>query len=202
MLTFSGTAGQKVNLSMTNATFYWMAWSNVYVYIYNPDGSALASLDLNGQSTALIDTLTLASTGTYTVVLDPPDTRAGSVTFTLNEIPPDVTGTITPGGPSVTLSNTVGGQNIRATFDGTAGQQVNLNITGNTFPFIAYAGAYGSYVSFLKPDGTSMFDVPMNGSPSGSTGTLMLPVTGTYTVFYNAQGMDTGQMTFTLNTVP
>ncbi|MBD0369821.1 MAG: IPT/TIG domain-containing protein [Pyrinomonadaceae bacterium] len=304
VLTFSGTAGQRVNLSMTNGSFYWMAWSNVYVYLYNPDGSALASLDLNGQTTALIDTLTLGSTGTYTIILDPPDTRTGGVTFTLNDVPPDVSGTITPGGPSVTKSNTVGGQNIavtfdgtagqrvslntviqgftrwpyvsiykpdgnrlvgpangyidaltlpvtgtykilgdpfdletgqmtftlydvvdvtgtitpggssvtstvttpgqniRLTFDGTAGQQVNLGISGNTFPFIAYAGAYGSYVSVLKPDGVSMFDVPMNGSSSGSTGTLTLPATGTYTVFYNAQGMDTGQMTFTLNTVP
>jgi hypothetical protein len=305
VLTFSGTAGQRVNLSMTNGSFYWMAWSNVYLYLYNPDGSTLATVDLNGQATSFIDTVTLNATGTYTIVLDPPDTRTGGITFTLNDVPPDVAGTITPGGPSVTKSNTVGGQNIaitfsgtagqrvslytalgqgfgrwpyvsiykpdgnrlvgpanayidavtlpvtgtytilgdpfdletgqmtftlydvvdvtgtitaggpsvtsavtspgqniRLTFEGTAGQQVNLNITGNTFPFIAYAGQYGSYVSFLKPDGVSMFDVPMNGSPSGSTGTLTLPVTGTYTVFYNAQGMDTGQMTFTLNTVP
>lgn len=304
VLTFSGTAGQRINLSMTNATFYWMAWSNVYVYIYNPDGSGLASVDLNGQSTALFDTLTLGFTGTYTVILDPPDTRTGSVTFTLNDIPPDVTGTITPGGPSVTLSNTAGGQNIRATFDGTAGQrislytaiqgfaswpyvylykpdgnrlvgpvnayidavtlpvtgtytilgdpfnadtgqmtftlynvvdvtgpitpggasvtstvstpgqnialifqgtagqQVNLNVSGNTFPFIPYAGEYGSYVSLLKPDGTALANIPINGMASGSTGTVTLPATGTYTIFYDAKNMDTGQMTFTLNTVP
>ncbi|HEY0319837.1 MAG TPA: IPT/TIG domain-containing protein [Pyrinomonadaceae bacterium] len=190
--TFDGTAGQRVSLYTAIQGF--ASWP--YVSIYKPDGNRLA-----GPVNAYVDAVTLPVTGTYTILGDPFNADTGQMTFTLYNVV-DVTGAITAGGPSVSSAVTTPGQNIQLTFEGTAGQQVNLNITGNTFPFIPYAGEYGSYVSFLKPDGVSMSNVPMNGYSSGSTGTLTLPVTGTYTIYYDAKNMDTGQMTFTLSTVP
>src|SRR5919201_192293 len=44
----------------------------------------------------------------------------------------DVTATITPGGPSVTVTISAANDNARITFDGTAGQRVFVNLSGTT----------------------------------------------------------------------
>jgi hypothetical protein len=57
--------------------------------------------------------------GTYTILVDPQGTALGGATLTLYDVPPDVLGTMSPGGVSVTVSiGPVPGQNARLMFEG------------------------------------------------------------------------------------
>jgi predicted small integral membrane protein len=202
-LTFSGTAGQRIYLSAPNSTYPQTEW----VYIYKPDANGNASTSSgniysNVWSTgSYSDTLTLPTTGTYTIYLNPNRSDTGSMTFHLISVPSDVTGTISIDGADATLTTTAIGQNGSLTFSGTAGQRIYLSAPNSTY-------AQTEWVYIYKPDA--------NGNPSTSSGniynnvwttgsysdTLTLPTTGTYTIFLNPNRSDTGSMTFHLISVP
>ena len=193
-LTFSGTAGQRVALQLSSSTF--TGCLAVRDFVKKPDGTTLASLDLCSGS-GFIDTVVLPVTGTYTILIDPQGTTTGSQTLTLYNVPADVTGTITPGGSSVTVTTTVAGQNGTLTFSGTAAQRVSLRITSST-----YTGCIAVTNTIKKPDGTNLTSGSLCGSTSGFFDTLVLPVTGTYTILIDPQGTNTGSETLTLYDVP
>ena len=115
LYTFSGTAGQQVSLNIMSSTY--PGCLSLSARILKPDGSTLGSNSTCG-STLLVDSLKLASTGTYTVVIDPQGTSTGSANVVLNTFN-DVTGTITAGTP-ITATTTTVGQNALYTFSGTA----------------------------------------------------------------------------------
>jgi YD repeat-containing protein len=177
-LTFEGIAGQQVSLKIDEATDGYTS-----VYIYNPDGTVLSSVWATG-STAFIDTKTLSAPGTHTILVDPNDSATGSVTLTLYDVV-DVTGTITIGGPPVTVTTTAPGQNARVTFEGTAGQQITVRVTNNTMGTVT--------VTLLQPDGTSLTS-STSSSSSFNLATQTLPVTGTYTISIDPSGTNTGSM--------
>ena len=127
--TFSGTAGQRISLKMTAVTIGTSSCCSTKVSILNPDGSTLVAPTFVGTSGGFIDVKTLATTGTYSIFVDPQTTDIGSMTLTLNDVPADVTATITPGGAPVTVTTTVSGQNALVTFNGTASQRISLNLT-------------------------------------------------------------------------
>jgi YD repeat-containing protein len=190
LYTFSGTSGQQITVNITNSTF--AGCLGLTARVLNPDGSTLGSNSTCG-STLLLDSLTLGSTGTYTVVIDPQGTATGSATVLLSSFS-DITGTITPGTP-VTVTTTAIGQNARYTFTGAAGQQVSINMSGST-----YIGCNAVVASIVKPDGTTLGSA---GICNGSTGFLdsqTLPAAGTYTVRVDPQGTTTGSVTVLLNT--
>src|SRR5204862_7516883 len=91
--TFSGTAGQQISVNVTNSTY--SGCLALTVRILNPDGSTLGSTSTCGSS-LFVDSLTLASTGTYTVVIDPGGTATGSATVLLTTFN-DIVGAIMPG---------------------------------------------------------------------------------------------------------
>jgi uncharacterized protein YhfF len=182
MLLFEGTAGQRVSLHMTGVTI-----SLSFITIYKPDGSVLVTGSAN-TSGGFIDTQTLPVDGTYTILIDPSNTATGNMTLTLYNVV-DFTGTITPGGPAVTVTTTIPGQNAKLTFSGTAGQR--MSIKGSTT-----IGACWS-VGLIKPDGTEQTSLFSCGS------TLFidpqtLEVSGTYTVLVDPSGAATGQATINL----
>jgi hypothetical protein len=177
--TFTGTAGQRVSLEITGVTVA------CDVSIRKPDGSNLvAPRYIVG--TNFIDTVTLPVGGTYTIVFDPRVQGTGSVTLRLYDVPPDPTVSLTIGGPAVTVTTTVPGQNARATFSGSAGTAISLVLSGVTIA--------QSDVSILKPDGSTLV-APQYVTTSGRTISTTLPVTGTYTVFVNPRTNLTGSMT-------
>jgi YD repeat-containing protein len=187
--TFSGTTGQQVSLTVTNATY--PGCGGFSVSILKPDGTTLSST-FSCSSTAFLDSVTLPVTGTYTVFFDPSGAGTGSATMVLNTFT-DISGTITPGTP-VTVTTTVAGQNARYTFSGTTGQQVSLSVTNATYP-----GCGGFSVSILKPDGTTLSST-FSCSSTAFLDSVTLPVTGTYTVFFDPSGTGTGSATIVLNT--
>src|SRR5439155_25613224 len=126
-LTFSGTAGQRVSLAVTQSTL-----SSETVSIVNPDGTTLASVKPLGTANGFIDTKVLPVTGTYTILIQPLGTGTGSVTLTLYNVPADASGSTTPGGSAVSVSVGTPGQGAQVTFAGVAGRRISLLVSHET----------------------------------------------------------------------
>ena len=65
-LTFSGTTGDRVSLSITNVSI-----ASSWVSIQNPDGSTLVSQTAVFTTGKFVDTVSLPQTGTYSIVRPP-----------------------------------------------------------------------------------------------------------------------------------
>jgi hypothetical protein len=126
--TFSGTANQRVSLNLTSVSVGSSGTCRLKVYIYKPDASTLASNTCVSTAGAFIDTQTLPSTGTYSILVDPIDDKTGSVTLTLYDVPADDTGSMSINGGSVTTTLSTPGQNGTRTFSGTSSQAVTPTI--------------------------------------------------------------------------
>jgi hypothetical protein len=171
-VTFSATLNQRVSVKLTDSTY-----GSAKVTWRKPDGTALfsPSLAISPLGTFLIPR-TLTTAGTYTLFIDPQFADTGSVNVQVFNVPPDLSGAITPGTPlHVAIDNP--GQNALYTFTGTAGQRLSLDVQNVTFEKAA--------VSVLKPDGTLLYS-PATTVMSGGTGfhepNPLLPVGGTYKV--------------------
>ena len=184
LVVFDGVAGQKISLQMTGVTI-----SSSAVTILNPNGTTLASAGSVGTGGGFIDTQTLGTTGTYTIVVDPASTNTGSLTLNLFNIV-NVAATITPGG-TTPITIVTPGQNAEVTFTGASGQHVSLNVSSVTI-----AGTTDYTVK--KPDGSTL----TSGSFGTSGGFLeipYLPIAGTYTILVDPSGTSTGNVSLTLN---
>ncbi|MBR8279072.1 beta strand repeat-containing protein [Burkholderia vietnamiensis] len=190
-LTFSGTAGQRVSLLMTNSSFPGCLWTSLS--LNGPDGSHLAGSNLCSNS--FLGVVTLPSSGTYTIAAYPNAGSIGSITFQLYNVPSDPTATITPGGSPVTLGTTVPGQNMSLTFSGTAGQRVSLLTTNSSFPGCLWTSLY-----LNGPDGAHL--AGSNLCSGSFVGAITLPTTGTYTIAAYPNAGSTGSATFQLYDVP
>ena len=190
-LTFSGTAAQRISLTISGALLSNCA----YVSIVNPDSTLLLNNVFTCGSTYFSDVLTLPASGTYTIKLNPSGTTTGSATFTLYNIPADPTGTITIGGSPVTLTTTAPGQNASLTFSGTAAQRISLTISGALLSNCAY-------VSIVNPDSTLLLNNVFTCGSTYFSDVLTLPASGTYTIRLNPSGTTTGSATFTLYNIP
>jgi hypothetical protein len=195
-LTFSGTAGQRVSALVSDADY-----GSAKLKILNPDATQLFSPALAfGHGGNFLEPKTLPATGTYTVVVDPGLTAAGSATVQLFIVSPDSTGTITactslPCTATAT-STTSAGQNARLTFNGTAGQRISV-LAGNS--------TYGMpvKVSVLKPDASQLFNPSLTVGGFDAFGDVQtLDATGTYTIFVDPQWADSGSIELQLYTVP
>jgi RHS repeat-associated protein len=198
-LTFTGTANQRVSLLLSNGSFGSGACTSGRgrLAILKPDGSTLGAADMCPVTTFL-DTVTLPTDGTYTVLLDLDDALTGSGTLTLYSVT-DVTGPISAGSAGVPVSITTPGQNVRLTFTGTAGQRVSLSLTNGSFGSGACTSARGK-LAILKPDGSTLGKADMCPTTT-FVDTLTLPVDGTYTVLLDPDGALTGAGTLTLHSV-
>ena len=162
--------------------------------ILKPDGSALGNNRFIGPGTTFLDTTSLPTAGTYTIVLDPNGASMGTATLQVYDVPPDAGGPITPGGAPVTMATTVPGQNGRLTFAGTAGQRVSLKISNVTYS--------AATAQLLDPSGNAVGGSVLFGTGGGFVDTRTLPSTGTYSLTVDPPNMTTGQAIFTVYNVP
>ena len=190
--TFSGMAGQNLNLAWTGSTFagYWS-----YLYVYKPDGTPLISTNFGngGYSNGVLPLPTLPVAGTYIVFVSPFATSTGQVTLTLQ---PDATGTLSIDGAPTNIGLATG-QKGRYTFPGTTGQVLGLGVNGPTIS----SGLGWISVSVLNPDGSLLANC---GSyitlPGDKCGVLVLPANGTYTVLVApGGGAFTANLTLTVS---
>jgi hypothetical protein len=186
-LTFEGSGGQRVSLN-ASTTLSGTGTCRSLVALLNPDGSTLAQ-NTCPEDSGFLDTQHLPRAGTYTVLVDPGQ-NTGTVTLTLYNV--EDVGTLTEGGPPVTLAITTPGQRGRLTFYGYAQERVSVVLSAVTLG--------SGRVSVLQPDGRSLA-APQPLSPSGVTLTHRLPTTGTYTIVVDPQGANTGSVSVTLTQV-
>ncbi len=184
-LTFSGTAGQRLSLAYTSVTTGWPT----VISVLKPDGSGLSSAWTAGDGVQVLPVL--PSTGTYSILVDPGGSNTGSATFWLST---EVTGSISVGGSSASVTLSRPGQRARLTFSGTASQRVSMVLTGSAFPF-------WGWVSVLRPDESGL------GGTGPSNGNFMNPVTlattsSGYAVYVDPSGTATGSVTVQLYDVP
>jgi len=181
-LTFSGTAGQKVSLQGSNNTI-----GEGTLSIQNPDGTTLTSIAGLLPGSPFLDTKTLAATGSYTVVVDPINTQVGSISIRVYDVV-DLTGTITSGGPPVTVTTTTPGQNGLLTFAGTSGQVITIHLTNNSIGAVT--------LKLLKPDGSQLGTISGSGSFNLSNQTV--PTSGTYSIVVDPSGSNIGSLSISV----
>ena len=180
---------------MSNVTIGVSTCCSARVSILKPDGSTLVYATPVGRNGGFLDTKTLPVSGLYTILVDPQGTDLGSMTLTLYDVPPDLTGSIVAGGAPVSLTLApIPGQNALLRFDGTANQRVSLRLSNVT---IGVSTCCGARISMLKPDGTNLVPPVLVGT-FGATLNATLPVTGQYSILVDPQGANTGGITLTL----
>jgi len=188
-LTFSATAGQRVSLKIANSTY-----ASATAALLGPNGSAAGGSTFFGTTGGFVDARTLPTTGTYTLFVDPPYATTGSATITLYNVPPDATGTITPGGAAVMPNLSTPGQNAQYTFDGTAGQRISVKVGPSTMSM--------GYVSITGPTGAPVVSNTLFGMFDTFVDVRVLPATGKYTLTVDPYNDATGFAMVTLYDVP
>jgi RHS repeat-associated protein len=196
-LTFTGSAGDRVFVKGSAGSLSGLAYTMALV---DPSSTTLGSVLFLSNSSGVIDTTTLSSSGSYTIKLLPYSNTTGTVTVTLYAVPADATGPITAGGSSVAVTLSTPGQNGRLTFSGTAGDRVFLKATNGT---LSGDGTRATSARVLNPDGSALGSANyLCSGCSGFIDTHTLPSTGTYTVFVDPTDDTTGTVTVTLYSVP
>ncbi|OYT18555.1 MAG: hypothetical protein CCU26_16180 [Nitrospira sp. UW-LDO-01] len=183
--TFSGNSGQAVSLQLSEVTI-----RSGYVSILKPDGTPLGKPTSFAYAGAVADAQILPASGTYAVLIDPELNYTGSAKLALYNAP-DLTGTMMVDQVVATTTLTVPGQRALYTFNGTAGQWVNLGLTGVSIA--------SSTLSMLKPDGSTFASTTIGASGGSLDPSTALPETGTYTVVVDPVGNNTGSMTLALS---
>jgi YD repeat-containing protein len=197
ILTFTGTASQRVSIRGTNGMSGQIGITcDVDTVLRKPDGTTLASGCMEGSG--FIEPVTLPTTGTYSILVNPASTATGSLTVTLYDVPADVSGSITAGGSAVTVTTTTPGQNGVLTFSGTANQRISLRGTNGVSGQIGLTCDIDATIR--NPDGSTLATSCMEGS--GYIDATTLPTTGAYSILINPASTVTGSLTLTLYDVP
>ncbi len=187
--TFSGTAGQRVSLNVESSELIGG------ISVLKPDLSSLASTNMS-PSGGFLDTVVLPADGTYTIVVDPAGAQTGAATFVAYSVPADQTQAITAGGPLVTATTTVPGQNAYLTFTATAGQRITVLVENVN-------GLNPAKLDLQKVDGTHVIPAPLTVTSAGAwTQTVTLSAAGNYKILLDPQQANVGTADVTLFTVP
>ena len=194
-LTFSGTAGQRISVGMSDVTITGdPSGGRGLVSIYAPDGSTLLTPFQFGTVGDGTPSKVLPVGGTYSIYIDPYWANTGNVTITLSE---DLSPPTSINGAAPTLNLSRPGQNGWLTFSGTAGQRISVGMSGVTITGDPSGGR--GLVSILKPDGSALLNPFQFGIAGDGTPSKVLPVSGTYAIYIDPYRAYTGQVTITLS---
>jgi hypothetical protein len=160
--------------------------------LFNPNGTSIYYQNPGYGANALVDTMRLAVDGTYEIVLDPTDTQTGSVTFKVWSVPEDLSSPMIIGGGPVPVIITSPGQNANVAFQGTAGDRVQLAVSGATMG--------GGWVLW-QPDGSAL-TWQIAGYGLNAVTTVTLPQTGTYRLTIDPTDVQTGSVSVGVSASP
>jgi hypothetical protein len=182
---FNGQAGEKVFLAIPAATLPDQCGG---LAIADAAGNSLQQGCIIGGH-GYVDTTTLPATGTYTVMVDPPDRHTGQAALRLT-VARDQRASLSVGGLGATATLARSGSVARFAFSGTAGDRVYVDASKSTLP--DQCGGFELH----GPDGASLG----SGCIIDGHGTLdndgtVLPATGTYTVVVDPAEAATGRVT-------
>jgi large repetitive protein len=192
--TFSGTAGQNLGLGISSYVSA-PAGGQFTVKLVGPNGSIALPICLSYWSAPGGDCQlpTLPATGTYSILVDPIDTKSASFSVALSS---DISGALIVNGAAATFSTTRVGQSGRYTFSGTAGQNLSVYWNGGTVP----TGSNRIYV--YNPNGTELtnaaFGDAASGRSSGTIDLINLSATGTYSIVVDSYGTNVGAVSILL----
>ena len=191
LIVFDGNRGQRVSMTVNDVTIH-----SGRISIRSPDGTTLASDQIIAAGFDLfIEPAMLPMAGTYTVIIETGDSSTGSLTFRLHDVPRDFTSALAIGGPSVVVGTTAPGQNALLTFEGTAGQRLNLGIANAN---LSLPNGF-VLVSILKPDGTELASTGVLTGREGEIETDPLADTGTYRIIVDPADASTVSLSLTLS---
>ncbi|MFJ6053282.1 RHS repeat-associated core domain-containing protein [Streptomyces sp. NPDC092307] len=186
---FSGTAGQSLSLAISPTTFPGYIEGRVEA----PDGSTISGsgFTLHNGYVHDWDSPPLPATGTYTIVIDPPNVDSGTVALTLSH--PLVMGALVPNGVPVTAAITRVGQNLQATFAARTGDNLSLRVSPSS-------SGPTSLVSVLAPSGVKIVDRRfVYKGDTANIGMADLREAGTYRVELAPIDGATGSIALTLS---
>jgi YD repeat-containing protein len=132
-LTFSGTAGERVSLGGTGTIAFQIAGCDVKVSIVRASDDLVVASPTCMEVDGFIDAVTLPTTATYRIVIDPANTATGNLTLTLYDVPPDGSGSLTINATPTNVSLQAPGQNATFSFTVTSSEAVSVHMTSNTF---------------------------------------------------------------------
>ena len=185
-IAFAATSGQIIFVSASGATLP----SGCSLSLVSPDGGVLQLGCMSG-GTGYIDRTTLATTGTYHLVVDPQDDGTGNVAIRITSVRDQTTATSVDGPPSEVGIAAPGAEGL-VTFEGTAGQRVRVTVTDATLP--DQCGA----LTLKAPDQSTVTTGCIGGS--GTFTTTGLPATGTYALVVDPYGPATGTLRLSVAT--
>ena len=194
--TFSGTAGQKVSLNLTANTIGANTISGTKVSLVTGSTTVVAATDV-GTNGKFIEPVTLPSTATYTIKVDPQGANTGGITLGLANFAGDTSGSITANGSATVVTSTAAGQNGTLTFTGSVNQRIALNLSSNFGTMFS-----GAKVSVKSPTNTTVIAPTVVGTNGAFVEPVTLTAAGTYTIKVDPDGANTGNVTLNLYTVP
>ena len=186
--TFSGTAGQRVSLDITNSTI-----ASMKISLLKPDGTAVFTVSAT-KTARFVDTNTLPVNGTYKLVVNPTLDYTGKVTLKLYNVPPDASNTMTVGSPGTTVTTTVPGQNAYFTFTGAAGHRLSLYL----FPVTVSSGT----LTLKDPFGAVILGPKSFATAPTFIDPITLSLDGVYKLVLDPKGKAKGSITLSGYDVP
>lgn len=188
LVLFDAVAGQRIGMRLSRTTM-----ESGTISILKPDGATHASIRWSAGS-EFIDAPALPSTGTYTILVEPAASLAGSVDIGLHEFQ-DVAATIAIGGPSVAVSTSMPGQEAELTFSASAGQRFSVRV--------AEVGSGGNVtMTMFRPDGAVLTSASSQTSAGVFTDVLTAPSDGPCRMRLRPQGMASSTVVTQLYDVP
>ncbi len=186
LVIFSATKGKRVAIKATAGPF-------AQTSLIDPNGDWVGGSFLRATMQSggggFIDTLDIPITGTYALYLYANTPATGSQTFTVYDVPADISAQATIGGAGVTVSTTAPGQKALVTFSGTQGQKVSLKNT----PISGQLGL----MTIKTPTSSVLLT-----SGANFIEPFTLPQTGTYTILVSASAESLASTTVQLFGVP
>jgi RHS repeat-associated protein len=193
LLLFDGTAGQRLGLSLSESSI-----SSGGVSIWSPSKTQIASAGFSKASGGFVEVASLPVTGTYTVMLTPDGSSAGSVKVAAHS-PAVVTGSIVPTatlkGATQHVELTTPSQIARYSVTMTAGERVALKTTNS-----AFNGIY--WIRWLNPNGTTAYQTWWSPTENWFWNPKTFPSAGTYTLEVDPEAGSTGSVDLVLWEVP
>ncbi|MFF3425716.1 RHS repeat-associated core domain-containing protein [Streptomyces sp. NPDC002602] len=183
---FTASAGDNLALGVSANTML----SGTNISVFAPSGAIVVDRKyVSAGDNAGIPLAGISETGAYRVLLNPVDGATGAMSLTLSA---DLAFTVSAQGASVPLSMARAGQTARGQFTASAGDDLSLGVTGNTFTAT-------TYVTVFAPSGAKVVDAQyLFGATSGSVRMPDLPQSGIYTVLIYPSYGSTGSLNVTL----